>query len=487
MCRFLSVALFLTSASVAVATTLQDDLARAVVIDPVQPPPAVIEKIEQQPQLGQPYRPNVLMKDGISYDRYHALREGSEYVIHPMRMGRFLLENAKGTLARTLTDAAVGLALELPNGGLAWFYPKHYRVSRMMGDRQKYSTISQGTLLSGLAAMAQSNPGIDMALAKKTYLAMLWPFEKGGTNLANRAVLEMPSFAGPPEIILNGWIDALLHTRDYVALSGDEEARQFFRANVAFLAEILPNFDAPDANISRYSDLSPYQVQVTLASPTDVDSLRILYRPMKDSLPSILVPLARTKDPKNYSNYENQILSQDGRSAQVWVSCSQLYDTVLLADTDQMILEVGSGVLDRKQSAPGPNGKTLKLVGVPVDGRTQHITLGTSNGLICGYPTNFSKSKKDNFYNFYHVYHVVSLMLLALGGDVEVEQQKVLIRWALKWYEDMREIQSSEKLGFRDPQELLEGTNRTLAVVQHRNFEGLLANARAVLEGAKQP
>jgi hypothetical protein len=208
---------------------------------------------------------------------------------------------------------------------------------------------------------------------------------------------------------------------------------------------------------------------------------------MKDSLPSILVPLARTKDPKNYSNYENQILSQDGRSAQVWVSCSQLYDTVLLADTDQMILEVGSGVLDRKQSAPGPNGKTLKLVGVPVDGRTQHITLGTSNGLICGYPTNFSKSKKDNFYNFYHVYHVVSLMLLALGGDVEVEQQKVLIRWALKWYEDMREIQSSEKLGFRDPQELLEGTNRTLAVVQHRNFEGLLANARAVLEGAKQP
>jgi hypothetical protein len=370
------------------------------------------------------------------------------------------------------------LAADLPNGGLAWYYPKHYAVARMLGHRLKYSSISQGTILSGLVAMAQENPHIPMDLARRAYLAMEFPFEQGGVNLDGRAVMEMPSFAGPPEIILNGWIDALLHIRDYAEASGDGGASVFFKQNVAFLAEVLPNFDARDASISRYSDVSPHRVKVTLASPDDADTLRVLYVPKIEGLQPVLVPLERTADPENFSNYDNQILRQNGREAIVWLSCSQLYDTVVLADSTSMSLTMHTGEVVRTQSAPGRTGPEISIESETFEGPTRSITLGPQDGLICGYPTNFSKGGVENYY---HVYHIVGLMLLATGRDVTPEQSAILVEWALRWYEDMEHIQETEGLVFHDPQDVLMRTSANQIDGQYEDFQSLLADAKALL------
>ncbi|MEE4210227.1 MAG: D-glucuronyl C5-epimerase family protein, partial [Parvularcula sp.] len=264
---------------------IQSDLQRAIVIDPIQPDETVIERLEHRPTIsardegtfktdGLPYQGSAMVENYVPYYPYYALKEGSNRVIHPMAWGRFLLRNSKAESCAELVAAATNTASVLPNGGLAWYYPRYYDVSRMRGDQLKYSSISQGTILSGLMAMAQDCPQVTEAIARSAYKAMEWPFENGGINLADRAVLEMPSFAGPPEIILNGWIDAILHMRDYAAVTEDDDAWSFFERNIAFLVEVLPNFDAREVSISRYSDASPYRVKVELADAADVDSLQ---------------------------------------------------------------------------------------------------------------------------------------------------------------------------------------------------------------------
>ncbi|MGK2741203.1 D-glucuronyl C5-epimerase family protein [Tepidicaulis sp. LMO-SS28] len=436
----------------AYAAGLAEDLRRATTIEAVQPPDSLIESIEHRPDEDAPevffttdftkqqlpYQlTNVLVENDLPYYPYYALKEGSNHVMHPMALGRFLLRNANGTKAEDLKQAALNIAYELPNGGLAWYYPRHYRVARMLGSKLKYSSISQGTILAGLTEMAAAHGDPTFRDAKAAFEAMRWPYEKGGVNLANRAVLEMPSFSGPPEIILNGWIDALLHIQDYAETTGNVEAREFFKRNVEFLAEIVANFDADSARISRYSDVSPYRIKVTLSRPGDVDTLELLYLPRIDGLPSIRVPLERTADADNFSPYENQIWRQNGRIAFVWASCSQHYDTILVSRSDEMVAEVDSGIVSRRQSTPGKGG-TIVVKESGVDGDFRYVTFNKGDGLICGYPTNFSKGGK---YNYYHVYHIVGLMLLAASPEVEAETATILnkgirIFWLIGSYHD---------------------------------------------------
>lgn len=324
--------------------------------------------------------------------------------------------------------------------------------------------------------MARANNNISFEPARLAFEALRWPFEKGGVNLADRALLEMPSFAGPPEIVLNGWIDALIHIRDYVEITGDENALEFFRTNISFLAEILPNFDAREVRISRYSDVSPYRARVTLAAAEDVDSLRVLYSPKHPELPTILVPLDRTRDPDRFSVYENQILRQNGRIAFVWISCSQLYETALIAESTSMHVEIKRGQLGRQQTTPGFDGETLIFEGLR-DNDMSYITLDASDGLICGYPTNFLKGGKKNYY---HVYHVVGLMLLALGPEVELEYRKIFITWSLRWLRDLEHIAETEGLLFEGTQDMLDDINANRSLTRFTEFDRLLETARHV-------
>lgn len=487
-----AIATSMNFSSGALAGNLGQELDAAHEIEALQPPKELIALIEEQPSQTSsdvrlvssftaselPYRPNAaLMKNGLPFYPYYALREGSNHVLHPMALGRFLLWNAKGSLAGETVDAALKVAHTLPNGGLAWYYPRHYQVARMLGANLKYSSISQGTIIAGLTGMAEAGSA-DPQLAAKAFEAMLWPFEKGGVNLAGRAVLEMPSFAGPPEIILNGWIDALIHMRDYGEISGNQKALDFFKTNVAFLADILPNFDARDVTISRYSDLSPYRVKARLARPQDVDTLQVLYRPKIEGLPAIKVPLKLKEENEEISSYENHIARQNGREAIVWLSCSQMYDTVLVSRSPEMTVETSRGRYDRRATIPGNAGEPLTMPSSS-SGDLRFVSLGAQNGLICGFPTNFSKG---GTHNYYHVYHIVGLMLVALSDEVDADDRKTLLTWALKWKDDMERIQKSEDLEFRSLHDMLGDINANQAKIAYSDFDKLLSDVNAALE-----
>lgn len=314
-------------------------------------------------------------------------------------------------------------------------------------------------------------------MRRGAFKAMLWPFEKGGTNLAGRTLLEMPSFYGPPEIILNGWIDALIHTRDYAELNDDAEALQLFKANVAFLVRIIGNFDARDAGLSRYSDVSPYRVKVRVASADDIRGLQLLYRPRIDGLPAIRVPLELTKDPDNFSMYDNQIVRQNGREAWVWLSCSQLYTTTLVSASSSLSIEVQTGQIKRRKTTPGSGGKVLKFEAQD-SGPLRSVTLSSDDGLICGYPTNFLKNGKINFY---HVYHVVGLLLVAMSKELTPLERTTLIRWALKWKSDIDIVSRDEGLQFSELQDMLEGINANQSIISYSKFPDLLKDAEAAL------
>ncbi len=474
------------------AFAIQDELDAAVEIQSLQPPAELIERIEAQPTLDEdgvrplsefehseyPYRlTNVIMKDGLPYYPYYALREGSNHVIHPMALGRFLLRNAEGKNAKQTVDAVMDIAYELPNGGLAWYYPRHYQVARMLGPHLKYSSISQGTIIAGLTGMAEAGVA-EPELAEKAFQAMRFPFEDGGISLADKAVIEMPLFFGPPEIILNGWIDAILHIRDYGEISGNEEAIEFFKTNVEFLADILANFDARDATISRYSDLSPYRVKVRLASPDDVENLQVLYRPMVAGLPAVKVPLEPPLDAKDFSAYDSQILRQNGREVFVWLACSQMYETVLISQSTEMRVEFATGEYNRRATTPGFGGEQISKDSVE-DGDYRTVTISKDDGLICGFPTNFSKG---GTHNYYHAYHVVGLLLVAMSGQVSDEDRRTLIEWALRWKDDMDYIEEAEGEVFRDLKDMIGDINANQAKVTYSDFNVLLSDALATLK-----
>jgi len=303
---------------------------------------------------------------------------------------------------------------------------------------------------------------------------MEWPFEKGGVNLAGRAVLEMPSFNGPPEVILNGWIDALLHIRDYARTAGDVEAMDFFKANIQFLVDILPVFDCREAGISRYSDVSPYRAWITLATPADIDSIRLLYRPKFDYLKPILIRPGCAEGPESFSPYDNHIVRRNGRKALVWLTASQLYDTVVIAKSGQLEVSLNTGSIARSQSTPGfAGGEERLFVGGELGEGELAASFGADDGLICGYPTNFSKGGTTNYY---HVYHVVGLMLLALGGEVSEEQKRSMLSWSLKWRDDIRRL-SKEGLIFVDPQILLTKTNENQFAPHFSDYDAMIQKA----------
>lgn len=479
-------------------SAIENLIRRATTIRPEQPTASLTHTIEDSVAKGEPnVRPlgafsaedfprrgaDALIKENYPYFSYHTQKDPSRYIAHPMRCGKFLLDNVDGARALNLAEAIIDRAHTLPNSGLAWYYPRHYRLSRMLGTKLKYSAISQGTMLAGFAGLAKRYPDRGLNIAKQVFLALAWPFQYGGVNLNDVAVLEMPSFAGPPEIILNGWIDALLHIRDYGKIVSDKEALDLFQRNVAFLAKILPCFDCREARISRYSDLSPYRAKVTLAKPQDVSSLRLLYIPRLQELTPILVPLAsRERNGDEFSIYENHIFSQNGRSAHVWLSCSQLYDTVLISDSRSMEVSLHAGVIDRKKATPGHLGEMVRKRSVSSDHPAFIAFRPDRDDLICGYPTNFAKDGRENFY---HSYHVVSLLLLAIGDYVSDEQRRVMARWALEWLDDMTSIQLQEGLVFRDTQQMLGSINGGKIDVTFTDFAELLEAASSFV-GVRQ-
>lgn len=166
---------------------------RCLSVEPFQPDEATVLQLDRIFETDQPDlelegygngHPSIVI-DGIPYSQYWQLDDPSQYVLHPMMVGRYVFNNADSPTINETTDALFErVASELPNdGGTAFYYPNRYPLSRMSGPDYMYSAISQSELLAGFMRVdqLQKTPESSAQLAE-VLDALFFPYEEGGST-----------------------------------------------------------------------------------------------------------------------------------------------------------------------------------------------------------------------------------------------------------------------------------------------------------------
>ncbi len=373
------------------------------------------------------------------------------YVFHPMTYGRVLTRLARDPDIGSYWDQALRYGQALANGGVLWYYPDRYNLSRFLGPDLAPSAIAQGILLGAAVAADRASPSHDSLLARSVFLGLDFDYYRGGPNLADVALLELPLFRSAPEIILNGWLDALLHLHDYVAFYHDAQARELLAGNVRFLARILPSFNDEKTGLSLYSNLCPYFVSVRVAGAQSY-SLTAFYQSRVPELADLRFSLSEIAG-ETHSPYDNQVVTRSETSAEVWVSASQLYETYIVSKDGPFAVEFDSGTYDPYRATPARGGEDVRLESQQV-GTYYVVRLNADRDrLFCGYPTNFGKDSG----NYYHAYHVVALACLLTSGAVPDELVPELREWMVRWHEAAARVTEGQGLAFAAYQGVLDG------------------------------
>jgi len=411
----------------------------------------------------------VITEDSIPLYPYWQGNPG-EYVFHPMAYGSFFSHLSCKVDPEPYLNALVSTAHKLPNGGLLWYYPDVFSLSRFIGPDISPSAIGQGRLLGGIVQYA-NRCNLDLQqLTRDIFKGLTFSYYDGGLNLNNAAQLEIPLFRSAPEVVLNGWIHALFFIKDYIEYSGDEEALVLLRSNYAFLAKSLPRYHDERTGLSKYSDLVPYRVRLEPGG----DDYRVLYVPrasfrrnVKDSI------VFKLEKYGSKSPYDNQIVKTNKVYTLAWVACSGLYDTYLFRESGPFTLSVKTGEFSHKRATPAGGGEKITIESRQMG--PYHVAELSSrrDKLFCGFPTNFLKYGK---YNYYHVYHVVSLLcLLAMGSndDFNAAQRQEMKKWIKKWMQAVDEY-TSRGMEFTPYEQLLEELKKHGACTLDVDWETLL-------------
>lgn len=379
-----------------------------------------------------------------------------------------------------LARRVVELCVELPNGGLALYYPNTISAARLQSNDYIYSGIAQGQLLAAFTRLIQAPEAGDAGewreAARRTALSMEFPFEKGGVCLDGNAILEVPNFRSCPEIVLNGWTDALIRLRDYLEVAPDHGLAKFYERNLAALVQLLPSFDAPDAQLSRYSNLCPYAFRAhTSTARTSLSTPRVIieYSPVKDGWKAYRIDPLRSGEGLRPCAYDNRIEREARSSVDLRLSVSGLHDLHIHIAAECSHLSFDPGTFDKSTTIPAPTRRRQVLAPVSRSGDfTTFIVRPAELGLLPGCPTNFMKNGRENYY---HVYHVVALYLLALTAH-DPAQRNALTGMAQRW-ETYIESDLHKRLGpdavFSKPQKFLKRINRLRAVPGASKFAAL--------------
>lgn len=405
------------------------------------------------------YGEKFILVQEVPFARYWQLKDKNQYVFHPAVYGRYVFNNAQYINVEKITDF---VGIELPNKGLAFFYPNLYPLSRMNGKTVTYSTISQGAVLSGYMKYDKEIASLKShQLVERVKDAFFLPYEEGGIDIGI-AQLEIPLFHSNPEIILNGWLDALLRLNDYALAYNDTKIANYIHRNLKFFADNSKLWYDTERNISRYSDTSPQAV--TILSDNIRANFVVIYKSKIKEMKNYLIPLK--DDPKGQiSSYENKIISHNIMTKEIKMnlSCSGFFDSVLVSDSP-FKMKIRSGGYSPTSSTPTNYGKWYSLKSKPVLDQNLHQITLPNEKLICGYPTNFSKANNKNFY---HMHHIVSLLYLAnYPSFIDNNLTNLLKQIATEWYANTVNFKYRKLDNFENPQEVLSSINRGKFIVQ---------------------
>jgi len=412
----------------------------------------------------------LILINGVPFFPYWQKKE-KQYAFHPMAYGGFLSRLSCTEPIDRYLDAAEQMAYKLPNGGLLWYYPDNYNLNRFLGPDISPSAIGQGQILGAIVDLDRRCDRDLYNLARSAFLGLAFPYYDGGVNLKDKFLLELPLFRSAPEVILNGWLHALLYLRQYADYYNDSQARKLFLASVATLAQDLPSFHDAKTGLSLYSDLCPYRVRIRHPNGP-LKKLFVFYKAREAGLDNLVFELKPIMNDR--SSYDNRVIKSTKSFTDVWISCSQRYDTYLVAEGAPFTAEFTTGTYDPKRATPAAGGEHIELQSHKAgDYEVVHIT-SVRQKLFCGYPTNFSKYVGKNYY---HVYHVVALACLLASADLPQDVRDALSFWMHKWMKTIENWDASEGLEFYSYQYLLDDLYEHKACLLTDDWETLLRKA----------
>jgi D-glucuronyl C5-epimerase C-terminus len=363
----------------------------------------------------------------------------------------FLLQYEQTGHRRFLEAAAtVGRAtvarMEDHNGALAFYYDEGVRPVRNR-DRH-YSGLTQSHYLVAFQKLFEltGDPAFADA-AQRVLTSLLIGVDQGGVIYERgygRIIAETPS--RPNDVILNGWLTAMLNVYDYSERAGSREAKELFDANVAALEHDLPLFDVPALRNSRYGsagyayfrivlpslapDAAPYSVtgirlDVPGEPPYPVDELDgtrwELYVFESDlavratERPTLKRRTLRLNLVLNYLSYPRP---------------NRLSLNVESPREGNAVLQMLRGGYSPVSAAPSGDREWVEIGVTPLNtGKTRlEWPIPWDVADIVAYPTSFLKLVEGRHYNVYHFLHIDQLRRLSA-----VTGSQTCLRFADEW------------------------------------------------------
>lgn len=403
---------------------------------------------------------SIIIIDNVPFYRYWQLDREDAFAFHPSALGGLLFSLNQNDDQRLpdFYEGALKTAVMLPNGGRAWYFPKVYPLNRMVGPSYAYSALTQGRILSAALALTNKHPSQYDDFLEQTARGMLFPYREGGVLWDDEVFLEYPTHFAPPEVILNGWIDALLAYGDYAKQKGDDESLARLNASLRAMSEMLPLFDDEARKLSLYSDVAP--VVVNIKKTRKNQKFDLSFTPIDPARPAYETRLGklepgRPEQPEKKSPYDTQILIENDEEVLAFLSCNQKYKTVLSSAAPFQI-QFNTGSYSETAATPAPGGKEILLEsGEDNDLHTVYFEQYREE-MFCGYPTNFAKGGGENFY---HVHHIVGLSVLAKYYTDAPAVCQNLLEYARRWMAYTEEHRR-EGRKFTDYQKILSPMSR---------------------------
>lgn len=315
------------------------------------------------------------------------------------------------------------------------------------------------------------------ATACSFYESVFSPVEKGGVARswgAGIGIEEVP--LEHPDLVLNGWLSALKAMMDAADRGRGWGRDPRIHANLDLLEALLPQYDHPDTQNSRYSLAGPVSFRLKRSAGSHPVILRAPRVDYGDGF--------ETFAPGGIGGWTNTI-ELDANDSGTAPAALEVAESLKLSfvwsrvhTKNELAIETceGSGSLDIEvlvgdysPLSAGPVNRHWHFVRKITSEEAGHLIRivppREATNLI-GYPTNFLKKFGDTRRNVYHAIHINRLWQLAKKSDREAFKTyaKLWTEYALSWKNSSMysglQIEPIEK---RIPRDLLKAVGHTVS------------------------
>jgi hypothetical protein len=350
-----------------------------------------------------------------------------DYLLQAEQTGEQRYLDAAATVAR----AAIA-RMEPFRDGLVFWYGAEQDTKPVRNRARHYSGLTQSHYLVMFQRLATRTAAVEFAEAAGRVLQSLLIAAQDGGVLYERdhgtIIAETP--LEPNDVVLNGWLTAMLNVKEYADLSGSEQAQELFASNLSALDAALPLFDVPELRNSRYGSAGFAYFKLTLPSR------RLAATPYRVRDVAVHVPGERRytvtqtegsrweswiflTDVERYEGGEATLANRSMRLNLVVNSLSRpatndLELTLASPAAGAARLELWRGGYDPRSAAPSRDPAWVEIGQATIERGENHLRfpLDWAVADLVAYPTSFLKQVEGRFFNVYHFLHVDQLRRL---------------------------------------------------------------------------